>query len=245
MDVLQIENEGYCRGVENYARHLARRKAGEPPDCLIDYFPPEEWLLVVDESHISVPQVRGMYYGDRMRKETLVQHGFRLPSALDNRPLQEEEFWARVPQCLFVSATPGAWELQQTAVACKNRAQGAVRAQEAVIEMVIRPTGILDPVVVTRPSHGQVDDLVAEIADRLQRHERCLVTTLTKRSAEEVFTFVCAVYLSICAHAYMYACVFAGVDLSAGVWAESSISALRRQGVGSPCDYSRPACRRL
>jgi len=196
-DLLQIETVGYCRGVENYARHLACRKAGEPPDCLVDYFPERDWLLIVDESHISVPQVRGMYFGDRMRKETLVRHGFRLPSALDNRPLQESEFWARVQQCVFVSATPGDWEMQQSA-ACllaakntKNREGPFIDANVSeVTELILRPTGILDPIVEMRPSEGQVDDLLSEILTRIARGQRTLVTTLTKRTAEEVSGFL-------------------------------------------------------
>jgi hypothetical protein len=190
---MQMETKGYCRGVENYARHLAGRAPGEPPDCLVDYFP-RDWLLIVDESHISVPQVRGMYFGDRMRKETLVRHGFRLPSALDNRPLQEAEFWARVQQCIFVSATPGDWEVEQSSF-CLRAAQtqlksGVDASMSEVTELIIRPTGILDPVVEIRPSVGQVDDMLSEILTRTASDQRTLVTTLTKRTAEEVSGFL-------------------------------------------------------
>jgi excinuclease ABC subunit B len=170
-DLEMLWEVGYCNGVENYSRHLAGREAGEPPECLIDYFP-SDWLLVVDESHVTVPQVRGMYNGDRSRKQVLIEHGFRLPSAADNRPLKAEEFWQKVNQCIFVSATPANWEIEQS--------------QGKVVEQIIRPTGVVDPELFVRPTAGQVDDLLGEIKDRIDRQERVLVTTLTKRMAEDL-----------------------------------------------------------
>lgn len=170
-DLELLREVGYCNGVENYSRHLAGRQAGDPPECLVDYFP-EDWLLVVDESHVSVPQIRGMYNGDQARKRVLIDHGFRLPSAADNRPLKAEEFWAKVNQCVFVSATPGNWELEIS--------------QDRVIEQIIRPTGVVDPEIFVRPTTGQVDDLLGEVKDRVDRHERTLITTLTKRMAEDL-----------------------------------------------------------
>lgn len=170
-DLELLREVGYCNGVENYSRHLAGRQAGDPPECLVDYFP-EDWLLVVDESHVSVPQIRGMYNGDQARKRVLIDHGFRLPSAADNRPLKAEEFWAKVNQCVFVSATPGNWELEVS--------------EDRVIEQVIRPTGVVDPEIFVRPTTGQVDDLLGEVKDRVDRHERTLITTLTKRMAEDL-----------------------------------------------------------
>jgi excinuclease ABC subunit B len=170
-DLELLQEVGYCNGVENYSRHLAGRKAGSPPECLIDYFP-KDWLLIVDESHVTVPQIRGMYNGDQARKKVLIEHGFRLPSAADNRPLKAEEFWHKVNQCIFVSATPGDWEIAQSG--------------ERVIEQIIRPTGVLDPEIFVRPTQGQVDDLLGEIKERVQRQERTLITTLTKRMAEDL-----------------------------------------------------------
>ncbi|TVQ20157.1 MAG: excinuclease ABC subunit UvrB [Leptolyngbya sp. DLM2.Bin15] len=170
-DLEMLREVGYCNGVENYARHLAGRIAGSPPECLIDYFP-EDWLLVIDESHVSIPQIRGMYNGDRSRKMTLVDHGFRLPSAADNRPLKAEEFWDKAKQCVFVSATPGDWELEVS--------------EGQVVEQIIRPTGVLDPEIFVRPTEGQVDDLLGEIRLRVERQERTLITTLTKRMAEDL-----------------------------------------------------------
>ncbi|MGE4538788.1 MAG: excinuclease ABC subunit UvrB [Desulfovibrio sp.] len=170
-DLEMIEELGYCNGIENYSRHLDGRKAGEPPYTLLDYFP-EDFILFVDESHITVPQIGGMYAGDRSRKQTLVDFGFRLPSALDNRPLNFEEFLGRIGQAVFVSATPGDWEV--------NRSEGVV------VEQIIRPTGLLDPQVEVRPTKGQVDDLMAECRVRAEAGERVLVTTLTKRMAEEL-----------------------------------------------------------
>ncbi len=170
-----IREVGYCNGVENYARHLAGRVAGSPPECLIDYFP-KDWLLVIDESHVSIPQIGGMYNGDRSRKLTLIEHGFRLPSAADNRPLKAEEFWNKVDQCIFVSATPGNWEFEIS----ENR----------VAEQIIRPTGVLDPEIFVRPTDGQVDDLLGEIKERVVRQERVLITTLTKRMAEDLTEYL-------------------------------------------------------
>ncbi|BCU10662.1 excinuclease ABC subunit UvrB [Microcystis aeruginosa] len=174
-DLEMLQEVGYCNGVENYSRHLAGRLAGEPPECLVDYFP-QDWLLVVDESHVSVPQIRGMYNGDQSRKKVLIDHGFRLPSAADNRPLKSEEFWQKVNQCIFVSATPGDWELEQS----ENR----------IVEQIIRPTGVLDPEIFVRPTEGQVDDLLGEIKERVQLNERVLITTLTKRMAEDLTEYL-------------------------------------------------------
>jgi excinuclease ABC subunit B len=170
-DLEMLREVGYCNGVENYSRYLAGRNAGEPPECLIDYFP-NDWLLVIDESHVSIPQLRGMYNGDQARKKVLIDHGFRLPSAADNRPLKAEEFWTKVNQCIFVSATPGNWELEQSG--------------DNIVEQIIRPTGVLDPEIFVRPTLGQVDDLYSEIQARVQRQERVLITTLTKRMSEDL-----------------------------------------------------------
>lgn len=174
-DLEMLQEIGYCNGVENYARHLTGRPSGAPPECLVDYFT-DDWLLVVDESHVTCPQLQGMYNGDRSRKQVLIDHGFRLPSAADNRPLKAEEFWAKVRQAIFVSATPGDWEL--------GRSGDAVRRQ------VIRPTGVVDPEISVRPSAAQVDDLLAEIRSRSGRGERTLVTTLTKRMAEDLCDYL-------------------------------------------------------
>jgi excinuclease ABC subunit B len=174
-DLELLQEIGYCNGVENYSRHLAGRQAGEPPECLVDYFP-EDWLLVIDESHVTVPQIRAMYNGDRARKTVLIDHGFRLPSAADNRPLKAEEFWDKVQQCIFVSATPGDWEMEIS----ENR----------IAEQIIRPTGVLDPEIFVRPTQGQVDDLLGEIKRRVDLSERVLITTLTKRMAEDLTTYL-------------------------------------------------------
>ena len=174
-DLEMLRELGYCHGIENYSRHLTGREPGEAPPTLLDYLP-ADFLLVVDESHQTVPQVRGMYHGDRSRKETLVDFGFRLPSALDNRPLTFEEFDARTHQRLFISATPGPWELEQT---------GGV-----VVEQVVRPTGLLDPEILIRPAKGQIDDLIHEIRTVVERRGRILVTTLTKRMAEELTQYL-------------------------------------------------------
>ena len=174
-DIEMMMEIGTCSGIENYSRHIAGRAEGERPACLFDYFP-EDFLVIVDESHVSVPQIGGMFNGDRARKLTLVDHGFRLPSALDNRPLKFEEWEELVPKAVFVSATPGEYELRQS---------GGV-----VVEQIIRPTGLLDPVVDVRPVKGQVDDLLAEIRIRTARDERVLVTTLTKRMSEDLTDFL-------------------------------------------------------
>ncbi|MBO6959805.1 MAG: excinuclease ABC subunit UvrB [Prochlorococcus marinus CUG1438] len=174
-DLEMLKEVGYCNGVENYARHLSGREEGSPPECLIDYFP-EDWLLVVDESHVTCPQLHAMYNGDQSRKKVLIDHGFRLPSAADNRPLKCEEFWEKSKQTLFISATPGQWELDQ----CDGE----------FIEQVIRPTGVLDPVINVRPSEGQIEDLLSEIRIRSEKNQRVLVTTLTKRMAEDLTDFL-------------------------------------------------------
>jgi excinuclease ABC subunit B len=170
-DLEMIQEIGYCHGIENYSRHLTGRSPGEPPPTLLDYFP-EEYLLFIDESHIAVPQLRGMYHGDRSRKQTLVEYGFRLPSALDNRPLSFEEFTEKISQVIFVSATPADYEVEMV----KGR----------VAEQIIRPTGLVDPKVTVKPAEHQVDDLLEEIRLREERNERVLVTTLTKRMAEDL-----------------------------------------------------------
>ncbi len=169
-DIETIKETGYCSGIENYSRHLSGRSAGSTPWTLLDYFP-DDWLIVIDESHMSIPQARGMYEGDMSRKKTLVEHGFRLPSALDNRPLNFEEFQNRINQVVFVSATPGPHEFAVSSL---------------VVQQVIRPTGILDPNVEVRSTSGQIDDLLSEINLRKQRKERCLITTLTKKMSEEL-----------------------------------------------------------
>ena len=174
-DLEMLEQVGYCNGVENYARHLAGRPAGTPPECLIDYFP-DDWLLVVDESHVTCSQLQAMYNGDQSRKQVLIEHGFRLPSAADNRPLKGDEFWEKAKQTIFVSATPGNWEMAQS--------------KGQVAEQVIRPTGVLDPIVEVRPSDGQVDDLLGEIRVRADKKERVLITTLTKRMAEDLTDYL-------------------------------------------------------
>ena len=169
-DLELLETMGFTNGIENYSRHLDGRKPGEPPFTLIDYFP-KDMLCIIDESHVTVPQIRGMHEGDRSRKVTLVEHGFRLPSALDNRPLRFDEFEARIPQFIYVSATPGDYEL---------------RVSQNDVEQIIRPTGLLDPKIDVRPVRGQIDDLLDEVRERTARHERVLVTTLTKRMAEDL-----------------------------------------------------------
>ncbi len=173
-DLELLEEMGYCPGIENYSRHLDGRLPGQPPYTLLDYFP-EDYILFIDESHISIPQLAGMYRGDRSRKETLVEYGFRLPSALDNRPLTFEEFERRVNQVIYVSATPGPYELE--------------KADGHVVEQIIRPTGLMDPEVEVRPARNQIDDLLYEIRKRVERGERVLVTTLTKRMAEDLTNY--------------------------------------------------------
>ena len=174
-DLEMMREIGYCSGIENYSMHLSGRDFGERPHCIFDYFP-EDYLLVIDESHITIPQIRGMYNGDRARKTTLVEHGFRLPSALENRPLKFEEFESLINQVIFVSATPGDYELEKC---------GGV-----VVEQVIRPTGLLDPQISVRPTKNQIDDLVDEIRKRVEKGDRILVTTLTKRMAEDLAEYL-------------------------------------------------------
>jgi excinuclease ABC subunit B len=170
-DLEMIQELGYCNGIENYSRHLTGRRPGDPPPTLLDYFP-DDFLLFIDESHIGVPQLRGMYRGDRSRKETLVEYGFRLPSALDNRPLRFEETEARISQAIYVSATPAEFELQ--------------KAKDALVELIVRPTGLIDPLIEVRSAKNQVDDLLEEILNHQKQYERVLVTTLTKRMAEDL-----------------------------------------------------------
>jgi excinuclease ABC subunit B len=173
-DLEMLSEIGYCHGIENYSRHLSGRKAGQPPYTLIDFFP-DGFLTFIDESHITVPQLSGMFRGDRSRKETLVEHGFRLPSALDNRPLTQDEFFEKVNQVIFVSATPTAWEVERS---------------DRVVEQIIRPTGLVDPEVEIKSSEGQIDDLISEIGERVSVNERVLVTTLTKRTAESLAEYL-------------------------------------------------------
>ena len=174
-DVEMMRQVGFCSGIENYSMHIDGRQSGEPPFCLLDYFP-DDFLTVIDESHVSVPQIGGMYEGDASRKRVLVEHGFRLPSAQDNRPLRFDEFLERVGQLVFLSATPGPWELEQSG--------------GEVVEQVIRPTGLVDPEVVVKPTKGQIDDLIHEIGVRAERNERVLVTTLTKKMSEDLTDYL-------------------------------------------------------
>jgi excinuclease ABC subunit B len=173
-DLEMLRTVGYCSGIENYSRHLTGKPPGAPPDTLLDYFP-DDYLVFIDESHIAVPQLRGMYEGDRSRKETLVEYGFRLPSALDNRPLRFDEFIARVPQVIFVSATPGPFELE---------------VSSQIVEQIVRPTGLVDPEVIVKPKKNQIDDLIGEIRKRVERNERVLVTCLTKKLAEHLTEYL-------------------------------------------------------
>ncbi|MEO2066173.1 MAG: excinuclease ABC subunit UvrB [Desulfurobacteriaceae bacterium] len=173
-DIELLLEIGHCKGIENYSRHLDGRKPGQPPYTLLDYFP-DDFLVIIDESHVTVPQIKAMWRGDRARKYNLIEHGFRLPSAYDNRPLNFEEFLERVPQAIFVSATPGEFELS---------------VSEKVVEQIIRPTGLLDPIVEVRPTEGQIDYLLSEIRERVKRNERVLITALTKRSAEELTNYL-------------------------------------------------------
>ncbi|MGD8793546.1 MAG: excinuclease ABC subunit UvrB, partial [Anaerolineae bacterium] len=180
-DLEMMREIGYCSGIENYSLYLSRRNVGDPPWTLLDYFP-EDYLLILDESHMTVPQIRGMYNGDRARKEVLVAHGFRLPSALDNRPLQFHEFEDRIVQALYTSATPGPYERQMSA---------------QIVDQIIRPTGLVDPEVIVKPIKGQIDDLIAQIRRRVQRGERALVTTLTKRMAEDLADYLAELDLKV------------------------------------------------
>lgn len=174
-DLEMLKETGFCNGIENYSRHLALRGEGETPSCLIDFFP-DDFLLVIDESHVTIPQVRAMYNGDRMRKQTLVDYGFRLPSALDNRPLKFEEFQEKINQVVYISATPGDYELENT--------------NQQYVEQIIRPTGLLDPTIEVRGTEGQIDDLINEINIRKEKNERVLITTLTIRMAEELTNYL-------------------------------------------------------
>ena len=174
-DIEMLKETGFCNGVENYSRHLALRNAGETPSCLIDFFP-KDFLLIVDESHVTLPQVRGMYNGDRQRKQTLVDYGFRLPSALDNRPLTFSEFEDHINQAIYVSATPGDYELEKT--------------NGRFVEQIIRPTGLLDPLIEVRKTEGQIDDIISEIKNRIDKNERVLITTLTIRMSEELTNYL-------------------------------------------------------
>ncbi|MCG0314546.1 MAG: excinuclease ABC subunit UvrB, partial [Calditerricola sp.] len=169
-DLEMLREMGYCSGIENYSRHLTGRAPGEPPYTLLDYFP-DDYLIIIDESHVTIPQLRAMYNGDRSRKETLIEYGFRLPSAADNRPLKFEEFEQKVNQIIYVSATPGPYELEKAPY---------------VVEQVIRPTGLVDPTIDVRPTKGQIDDLIGEIRQRVAKNERVLITTLTKKMAEDL-----------------------------------------------------------
>jgi excinuclease ABC subunit B len=182
LDIEMLQEMGYCTGIENYSRHLTGRRPGEPPPTLIEYFP-QGWLLFIDESHITVPQLNGMYRGDRSRKETLVRYGFRLPSAVDNRPLSFEEFQAKVDQVIYVSATPGPYELSRT--------------RDHVVQQIIRPTGLVDPVIQVRPADHQVDDLIKEIRKHVATGQRVLVTTLTKRMAEDLTEYLAELHVRV------------------------------------------------
>ncbi|MBA5746414.1 excinuclease ABC subunit UvrB [Aerococcus urinaeequi] len=175
-DIEMLLEMGYCNGIENYSRHMDGRKPGEAPYTLLDFFP-EDFLLMVDESHMTMPQVRGMYNGDKARKQVLIDHGFRLPSALDNRPLKLEEFEGKLNQTLFVSATPADYEVEKA-------------GEDDIVEQIIRPTGLLDPTVEVRPIEGQIDDIISEINDRIEREERVFITTLTKRMAEDLTDYL-------------------------------------------------------
>jgi excinuclease ABC subunit B len=180
-DLEMLAEVGVCSGIENYSRHIDGRQPGEPPHTLLDFFPPD-YLLVIDESHQTVPQLHGQYEGDRSRKETLIEHGFRLPSAADNRPLRFDEFYQRINQCLFLSATPSPYEIQQSS---------------QVVEQIVRPTGLVDPEVVVKPTKGQIDDLIGLIRDRTERGDRVLVTTLTKKMAEDLTDYLVEMGLKV------------------------------------------------
>ena len=173
-DLEMMEQLGFCSGIENYSRHIDGRQPGEAPNCLLDYFP-EDFLTVIDESHVTVPQIGGMYEGDASRKRTRVEHGFRLPSAMDNRPLRWDEFLARTGQTLYLSATPGKYELG---------------VADGVVEQIIRPTGLIDPHIVVKPVEGQIDDLLEQIRQRVEKNERVLVTTLTKKMSEDLTDYL-------------------------------------------------------
>ena len=174
-DIEMLKETGFCQGIENYSRHISGRPAGSAPYTLFDYFP-EDFLLLIDESHATVPQVRAMYNGDRARKDSLVNFGFRLPSAYDNRPLKFNEFEERINQCIFVSATPADYEKEH--------------AKDNVVEQIIRPTGLLDPKIEVKPVENQIDDLITQINERVEKEERVLVTTLTKKMAEDLTAYL-------------------------------------------------------
>lgn len=180
-DLEMLLEVGYCNGIENYSRHMEGRIPGSPPSTLIDYFP-DDFLVIIDESHVTLPQLRGMYEGDRSRKQTLIDHGFRLPSALDNRPLKYDEFWTKMKQVVFVSATPGDLEIEMS---------------QQVVEQIVRPTGLLDPEIELRPLENQVDDLIAEVRDCVARNERVLVTTLTKKMAEDLSGYLAELNIQV------------------------------------------------
>ena len=173
-DLEMIQEVGYCNGIENYSMHIDGRSPGEPPFTLLDYFP-KDFLLVIDESHVAVPQLHGQYLGDRSRKDILVEHGFRLPSARDNRPLRFEEVLGRINQCIFLSATPAPYEVQHS---------------QQVVEQIVRPTGLVDPEVIVKPTKGQIDDLIEMVNDRVTKGDRVLVTTLTKKMAEDLTDYL-------------------------------------------------------
>jgi len=173
-DLEMIQEVGYCNGIENYSMHIDGRTYGEPPFTLLDYFP-KDFLLVIDESHVAVPQLHGQFMGDRSRKDILVEHGFRLPSARDNRPLQFEEVLERINQCIFLSATPSQYEIEHS---------------QQVVEQIVRPTGLVDPEVIVRPTRGQIDDLIEMVNDRVVKGDRILVTTLTKKMAEDLTEYL-------------------------------------------------------
>ena len=174
-DIEMLKETGFCQGIENYSRHISGRDAGSPPFTLFDYFP-DDFLLMIDESHATIPQVRAMYNGDRARKDSLVNYGFRLPSAYDNRPLKFEEFEERINQCVFVSATPSDYEKEHSG--------------SHVVEQIIRPTGLLDPKIEVKPVENQIDDLITQINERVEKQERVLVTTLTKKMAEDLTAYL-------------------------------------------------------
>ena len=181
-DLEMMAEVGYCSGIENYSRHISGRKQGQPPYTLLDFFP-DKFLVLIDECHQTIPQIRAMYNGDRSRKETLVEHGFRLPSALDNRPLKFDEFEKKMPQMLFVSATPSEYELK--------------KSEGIIVEQVIRPTGLVDPVIEVRPVKTQIDDLIGEIRERVEKKERTLITTLTKRMAEDLTDYLAGMNIKV------------------------------------------------
>ncbi len=181
-DIEMMKETGFCQGIENYSRHISGRKAGSAPFTLLDYFP-KDFLLLIDESHATVPQVRGMYNGDRARKESLVNYGFRLPSALDNRPLKFDEFENKINQVIFVSATPADYEKEHS--------------KENIVEQIIRPTGLLDPEIEVRPVENQIDDLIGQIRKRVEKNERILVTTLTKKMAEDLTSYLAGIDIKV------------------------------------------------